>query len=149
MRLELPSCGVQTTVAHRWLYNFRTLTLVEAYLTFVSEEQKQVGVPVKQAAPMLSHTLAQLLQSMRVRAQLAESLSERIAITRDVALFSLAFYSMRRGFNLSFTLGSQVLRLPESAGLVLNFHFGKTLQKSMEAVVVLADAKKNADLNVS
>ena len=48
---------------------------------------------------------------------------------------------MRRGFDLSFTLGSQVLRLPESAGLVFNFHFGKTLRKSVEAVVVLADAE--------
>ena len=27
--------------------------LVEYYLTFVNEEQKQVGVPVKQAAPVL------------------------------------------------------------------------------------------------
>ena len=33
--------------------------LVEYYLTFVGEEQKQVSVPVKQVAPMLSHTLAQ------------------------------------------------------------------------------------------
>ena len=47
-----------------------------------------MGVPVKLAAPILSHTLAQLLQSMRVSAQLAESL---IAITRDVALFSSVF----------------------------------------------------------
>ena len=74
--------------------------LVESYLTFVNEEQKQVGVPVKQAAPRLAHTLAQLLQGMRTRAQLAESLSQRVAITRDIALFSLAFYSMRRGFDL-------------------------------------------------
>ena len=58
-----------------------------------------MGVPVKQAAPMLSHTLAQLLQSMRVPAQLAESWSQRIAITRDIALFSLAFYAKRRGFD--------------------------------------------------
>ena len=39
---------------------------------------------------MLSHTLAQLLQSMPVRAQLAESLSQRIAITRDIDWYSLA-----------------------------------------------------------
>ena len=90
---------------------------------------------------MLSHTLAQLLKSARVRAQLAESLSQRIAITRDIALFSLAFYSMRRGFDSSSTLASRVLRLPESAGFVFNFLLGKPLRKSVEAVVVLADAK--------
>ena len=68
--------------------------LVESYLAFVSEEQEQVGV--KQAAPMLSHTLAQLLQSMRVRAQLADSLSQHIATTRDISFFSSALYFMRR-----------------------------------------------------
>ena len=31
--------------------------LVDSYLTFLSEEQKQVGIPVNQAAPMLEHTL--------------------------------------------------------------------------------------------
>ena len=115
--------------------------LVESYLTFVTEEQKKVGVPVKQAAPMLAHTLAQLLQDMRVRAQLMASVSDRIAITRDIALYSSAFYSLRRGFDLSFTLGSQLLRLPESAGLIFNFHVGKTLRKSVQAVVVLADTE--------
>ena len=40
----------------------------------VSAERDR-GDPVKQAAPILSHTLTQLLQSMRVHAQLAESLS--------------------------------------------------------------------------
>ena len=38
--------------------------LVESYLTFVTVEQRRLGVPVKQAAPMLVHTLAQLLQDM-------------------------------------------------------------------------------------
>ena len=31
--------------------------LVDSYLTFLSEKQKQVGVPVNQAAPMLEHVL--------------------------------------------------------------------------------------------
>ena len=35
--------------------------LVESYLTFVWEEQKQVRVPVNQAAPMLEHALIDLL----------------------------------------------------------------------------------------
>ena len=77
---------------------------------------------------MLGHTypIVQLLQDMRVLAQLDASVSDRISITRDMALCSLAIYSVRRGFDLSFTLGSQVLRLPKSAGLRFNFHFGNT-----------------------
>ena len=46
---------------------------------------------------------------------------------------------MRRGHDLSFTKGSQVLRLPQYRGLIFNFQFGKTLRKSSEAVGVLAD----------
>ena len=83
--------------------------LVESYLTFVTEEQKRVGVPVKQAAPMLVPTLAQLFQDMRVRAQLTASVSDRIAIARDIALYSAAFHSMRRGLDLSFHVGFAAL----------------------------------------
>ena len=95
--------------------------LVESYLTFVSEEQKQVGVPVNQAAPMLEHTLIDLLSDMRSRALVAASLADRISLTRDTALFSLAFYSMRRSYDLSFTLGSEILKLPNSRGLISTF----------------------------
>ena len=95
--------------------------LVESYLTFVSEDQKQVWVAVNQAAPMLEHTLIDLLSNVRSRAQVAASLAERISLTRDIALFSLAFYSMRRGYDLLFTLGSQILKLPNSRGLIFNF----------------------------
>ena len=115
--------------------------LVDAYPSYVSAEQKRVGVPVNQANPMLAHVLVELLEDMRSRAQLVKSLAQRIAITRDIALYSLAFASMRRGHDLSFTKGSQVLRLPQSRGLIFNFQFGKTLRKSSEAVVLLADNK--------
>ena len=60
--------------------------------------QKQVGAQIKQAAPLLTHDLAQLLQDLRQRAQFAQSTSARIEITRDIALLSLAIDSMRRGY---------------------------------------------------
>ena len=97
--------------------------LVESYLTFVSEEQKQVGVPVNQAPLMLEHTLIDLLSDMRSRALVAASLAERISLTRDIALFLLAFYSMHRGYDLFFILRSQILELPKSRGLIFNFQF--------------------------
>lgn len=52
--------------------------VVDSYLTFVSEEQRQVGVQVNQAARLLEHTLIDLLRNMRSRAQVASSLAERI-----------------------------------------------------------------------
>ena len=54
-------------------------------------------MPVNQAAPMLALTLIDLLSGMRSRAQVAVSLAKRIPLMKDIALFSLAFYSMRRG----------------------------------------------------
>ena len=87
--------------------NLCSSSLVKSYLTCVTNTQKQAGVPVKQAA---STDFARLLQDLRQRAQSAGSTSARIENTRDIALFSLAFESMRRGYDLSFTVGSQVLR---------------------------------------
>ena len=108
--------------------NLCSSPLVESYLTCGSNTQKQVGVPVKQAASRLTHDFPRMLQDLRQRAQSEGSMSARIEVTRDIALFSLAFESMRRGYDLSFTMGSQVLRLPESAGLIFNFQFGKKLR---------------------
>lgn len=81
--------------------------LVDSYLTFISEEHKKVGVAVHQAPPMLAHTLVHLLSDMRSRAQVTPQVAERISLTRDVSLFSLAVFSMRRVIDLSFTSGSQ------------------------------------------
>lgn len=117
--------------------------VVEAYLTFTTEEQKRVGVTVQQAAPLMEDTVADLLRHMRLRAQAAESVRDRIVLTRDVALFALSFYSMRRGFDLSFTISAQILRLPQLKGFVFNFLFGKTLRASRDAVVVLAAEDKD------
>ena len=83
---------------------------------------------------MLPHVLIDLLQDMRSQAQAAPSLAVRIELTRDIALFSLAFASMRRGHDLSVTMGSQVLRLPAGEGLIFNFQFGKTLRVSVDAI---------------
>ena len=87
----------------------------------------------------VGNTLIDLLSDMCSRAQVAASLAERISLTRDIALFALAFYSMRRGYDLPFTLGSHILKLPNSSGLIFNFQFGKTLKASSVAVVMLAD----------
>ena len=88
---------------------------------------------------MLEDTLIDLLSYMPSRAQVAASLAKRIFLTRDIAQFSLAFCSMRRGYDLSLTLGSQIVKPPNCRGLVFNFQFVKTFRASLEAVVVLAD----------
>lgn len=71
-------------------------------------EKKKVGVSVNQADAMLTHTLVESMRDMRSRAQVAPALATRISLTRDVAVYTLAFACMRRGYDLSFTLRSQV-----------------------------------------
>ena len=61
---------------------------------------------------MLEHTLMDLLSDMRLRAQVASSLAERISLTRDIALYALSFFSKHRGYDLSFSLGSQNSEAP-------------------------------------
>ena len=81
--------------------------LADSYVKFVTEKQKTAGVLVQRVASMLAHILAQLLRDMRERAQLEASVSERIAITRDIALHLLA---MRRGLDLSAPTSARVGR---------------------------------------
>lgn len=58
--------------------------LVDWYHTVVSEEQKQIGVLVNQAAPMLENTLMDLLNNMGSRAQVTSLLAERFSLMREL-----------------------------------------------------------------
>ena len=46
---------------------------------------------------------------------------------------------VRKGYDLSFSLGSQNLRLPESTGSLFHFHFGKDSSASSEVFELLTD----------
>ena len=89
---------------------------------------------------MLELALISLPGDMRSRAQVASSPAESISLTRDkIALYSLAAYSMRRGSDLPFIMGSHILKLPASKGLTFILQLGETLRVVGEAMVVLAD----------
>ena len=57
---------------------------VDSYLTFVSEEQKQVVVQVNRAASMLKHTPIDLLGDMRLRAHRWPALWLSVFPWRDI-----------------------------------------------------------------
>lgn len=90
--------------------------LAKSYLTFTREEQRLVGVSAKQAPVLMSPQLNKLIPHMRMTARSGHTPGERISITRDIALFCVAFHTCGRGFDLARTLGAQVVRLPEGAG---------------------------------
>ena len=77
------------------------------------------------AAACFDFQVSKLIPYMRRTARSRKTMGEHISITRDIALFCVAFHTYGRGFDVSFTLGPQVVKLLEGAGLVFKFHFGK------------------------
>lgn len=112
---------------------------VRRYLTCARVEQRRAGVTVQQARPMLAPVLLSLVRHMRSSAGKLQTAKERVERIRDIALFVVAFCTVQRGLDLSYALAAQVLSLPGGAGLIFNFHFGKTLRDSSLAVVVRQD----------
>ena len=96
---------------------------------------------MKQAPPLVAVQLRELVRNMRRRAQTLPTAAERFAMIRDVAIFCVAFHTMKRGFELSVAVASQVLQMSGGEGFIFNFLFGKTLRNSSQAVV----GKKNLD----
>ena len=50
-------------------------------------------------------------------------------ISRNIAIFSLASYTSKRGYNLSKLVAKNVMRMPNKGGLVFSFTWGKTSQE--------------------
>ena len=71
--------------------------LMRGYLSFVQGEQRRVGVGVKQAPPLVAVQLRELVRDIRRRAQTLPTAAQRIALIRDVAIFCVAFHTMKRG----------------------------------------------------
>ena len=109
-----------------WSDNLRTgnparSALVTSYITFSREEQKRAGVTVKQAPALLSSHLRALVIPMRARLCCTQDPYTRALLARDIALFTIAFRTTKRGDELSRTLIQRILRLPNECGLLFNF----------------------------
>ena len=80
-------------------------------MTFTREEQKKVGVAVKQAPAVLPSHLHTIVSPLRTRLQCASDPYTRVVLARDLALFTVAFETTKRGDELSRTLAQRILRL--------------------------------------
>ena len=106
-----------------------TGTVVDQYFAFATQEQLRAGVKPKQATPILRPDLQHLMCDMHTCLICAAQPVDRLAYTCDMALFAVAFSTGSRGSDLVKLLAAQVLHLPSSQELVLNFHFTKTLTR--------------------
>ena len=103
---------------------------VSARVSIIRAEQRRVGVGVKQAPPLVAVQLRKLVRNMRRRAQTLPTAVERIAMIRHVAIFCVAFHTMKRGFQLSVAVAAQVLQMAGGEWFIFDFLFGKTLRNS-------------------
>ena len=93
--------------------------LVTQYMTFTREEQKKAGVAVKQAPAVLPSHLHTIVSPLRARLQCTSDPYTRVVLARDLALFTVAFETTKRGDELSRTLIQRILRLPNLRGFLL------------------------------
>ena len=111
--------------------------LVIQYMAFTAREQKQAGVLVKQAPTILRSHLAQILLPMRTQLQITTSGVDRITLARDIAFFTVAFSTMKRGAELTATLIQRILRLPNKSGLMSNFQYGKIQRDGADHILTV------------
>lgn len=111
--------------------------LVAQYMAFTTGEQKQAGVLVKQAPAILRSHLAQTVEPMRIQLQNTSSDLVRVMVARDIAFFTVAFSTTKRGAELTATLIQRVLRLPNKSGLMFNFQWGKTQRDGADRILTV------------
>ena len=117
--------------------------LVSQYMAFTREEQKKAGVAVKQAPALLNGHLRAIIVPMRTRMHCTTSALERVVLARDIALYSVAFRTTKRGDELSRTLIQRILRLPNESGLLFNFQWGKTMRDGADHLMTVAYDNKS------
>ena len=135
-------------VPHDWNSTLRTGDLVRSdlvtqYMAFIREEQKKAGVEVSQAPAMLHSHLTAIIAHMTLRIRNTQDPYDRIVLARDIALFTVAFSTLKRGDGLSRTLIQRILRLPNECGFLFNFQWGKTMRDGADHLMTVeSDTKR-------
>ena len=99
--------------------------LVTQYMAFTRSEQKKAGVRVKQAPALLRSHLAGIIAPLRARLQGTTDIADKLILARNIALFTVAFGTTKRGDELTRTLIQRIFRLPNPCGFLLFFPVGK------------------------
>ena len=102
--------------------------LVTQCMAFVREEQKKAGVEVSQAPPLLHSHLEAIIARMTLRMRCTQDSYDGIVLARDIALFTIAFSTIKRGDGLRRTLIQRILWLPNECGFLFNLQWGKTMR---------------------
>ena len=120
-------------------------------MAFVREEQKTEGVEVSQAPALLHSHLAIITTHMPLRIRCTHDPYDKIVVARDIAPFSVAFSTTKRGDGLSRTLIIQrKLWLPNGCVLLFNFQWRKTMQDGADHLMTVEyDTKCRATIRAA
>lgn len=111
--------------------------LVTQYMAFTRKQQKKAGVLVKQAPVLLHSHLESIITPLTIRLQGSSDPTERLVLARNIALFTVAFSTTKRGDELTRTLIQRILRLPNRCGFLFNFQWGKTLRDGSDHLLTV------------
>lgn len=102
---------------------------VREYHLLVLEEQTVARRLPSQAVPIFINKLATICQDLRSRVSNPHiSPSNRYILARDLAFFSIDFFSGDRGSDLGRVKSTDVLCFPDNTGFIIKQVFGKTLR---------------------
>ena len=74
---------------------------------------------------------------MQAKLRNTSSAYERLILARDIAFFTVAFSTTKRGTELTHTLIQRILRLPNQSGLMFNFQWGKTQRDGADHIITV------------
>lgn len=103
--------------------------LVTKYLAFTREKQKQERVSAKQALVLLQSNLVVVIAPKIFKLQGYVDPFVRATLALDIAIFTVAFCTTKRGEEATRTFIQRILRLPNYSGLLFNSQWEKTLRK--------------------
>ena len=129
-------------VTHDWNSTLRTgnpvrSDLVTQYMAFIREEQKKAGVEASQAPAMLHSHLTATIVHMTPHIRCTQDPYYRVVSARNIALFTVAHNTLKRGDGLSRTPTQRILWLPNQCDLLINFQWGKTMRNGADHLMTV------------
>ena len=119
--------------------------IVTQYMAFTRAEQKKAGVRVKQAPALLRSHLSAIVTPLQARLQGTVDKVEKLTLARNIALFTVAFGTTKRGDELTRTLTQRILRLPNHCGFLFNFQWGKTMRDGADHLLTIPYDEQHPD----
>ena len=106
-------------------------------MAFIREEQKKAGVEASQAPAMLHSHLTATIVHMTPHIRCTQDPYDRVVFARNIALFTVAYNTLKRGDGLSRTLTQRILRLPNECDFLFNFQWGKTMRDGADHLMTV------------